>query len=81
MNRWFVYAVRCRDGSIYTGIATDVDRRVREHNAGTGGAYTRSKRPVQLMFKETYPDRSSALRREAEIKELSRAEKERLRRT
>ena len=72
---WTVYAVRCRDGSIYTGIATDLDRRIRTHNSGKGGAYTRSRKPVRLIFKETHPSRSSALKREARIKRWNRARK------
>ena len=76
--KWYVYCVRCSDGSWYTGATTDVDRRVREHNAGLGGAYTRAKRPVSLVYRETHPDRRSALRREAEIKGLRREEKLRL---
>jgi len=74
-SRWFVYAVRCRDGSIYTGITTDLGRRVKIHNAGQGGAYTRSRKPVRLIFREGHPNRSLALRREAQIKRWSRAEK------
>ena len=72
---WFVYAVRCRDGSIYTGITTDLTRRVKTHNAGKGGAYTRSRRPVLLIFREAHPNRSSALKREARIKEWSHSRK------
>ena len=74
-SRWFVYAVRCRDDSIYTGITTDLARRIKTHNAGKGGSYTRSRKPVRLVFKEARPNRSSALKREAEIKRWSRAEK------
>ena len=72
---WTVYAVRCRDGSIYTGIATDLDRRIRTHNSGKGGAYTRSRKPVRLIFQEAHPSRSSALQREAQIKRWSRTRK------
>ena len=75
---WFVYMVRCRDGSLYTGVTTDAKRRAKEHNAGTGGAYTRARRPVRLVYREPAKDRSSALRREARIKRLSRTEKEAL---
>jgi putative endonuclease len=74
-SRWFVYAVRCRDGSIYTGITTDVARRIKTHNTGKGGAYTRSRRPVRLVFRETHPSRSSALKREAQIKGWSHSRK------
>jgi putative endonuclease len=72
---WFVYFVRCRDGSLYAGITTDLARRVAAHNAGTGGAYTRSRRPVRLVFSEPAADRPSALRREAALKRLTRAAK------
>ena len=68
IRMWTVYAVECRDGSIYTGATTDVRRRLREHNAGQGGAYTRSRRPVRLIFKEAHPSQSSALKREAQVK-------------
>ena len=72
---YFCYLLRCADGSLYTGVTTDVERRLREHN-GTGGArYTSSRRPVQLAWKEAHADRSSAQRREAEIKGWSRKRK------
>lgn len=74
-SRWFVYAVRCRDGSIYTGVTTDLARRVKAHNAGKGGAYTRSRKPVRLVFREAHPGRNSALKREVEIKRWSHARK------
>ena len=74
---WFVYTLRCCDGSLYTGVTTDLERRLREHNAGAGGAYTRSKRPVRLLFKETRRSRSTALKREAEINSWPKAQKER----
>ncbi|MCX5787825.1 MAG: GIY-YIG nuclease family protein [Elusimicrobia bacterium] len=67
---WAVYVVRCRDGSLYTGITKDVKARVAKHNAGKGGAYTRSRKPVRLRYKETGFTRSQALVREAEIKRL-----------
>jgi putative endonuclease len=75
---WTVYLARCRDGSFYTGITTDPARRVAEHNAGSGAAYTRSRRPVTLVYCELAADRSSALRRERLVRKLSRIEKERL---
>lgn len=74
----FVYMVRCADGSLYTGWTTDVERRVAQHNAGRGGRYTRSRRPVTLVFQEEFLDRSAAMRREREIKQLDREHKERL---
>lgn len=75
MARWFVYVVRCRDGSLYTGISNDVPGRVSAHNAGTGARYTRARRPVEVVHIEGKRSRSTALRREAVIKALSRAEK------
>ena len=75
MPRWFVYVVRCRDGSLYTGISTDVTARVAVHNAGGGARYTRARRPVQLLYTERKQSRSTALRREAAIKALPRTEK------
>lgn len=75
---WAVYLVRCADGSLYTGIATDVARRVAEHNAGKGARFTRARRPVTLAHQEPAADRSAALRREAAIKRLARPLKDRL---
>jgi putative endonuclease len=75
---YYVYLLECADGSIYTGIATDVARRLREHQAGKGGAYTRAHGAVRVVYSERHPDRSSASKREAAIKKLSRAAKERL---
>ena len=77
-NRWFVYLLRCADGSLYTGIAKDVDRRCRQHNAGTASRYTRSRLPVVVVYREAHASRSLALRREAAIKALSRRQKEAL---
>ena len=74
-SRWFVYVVRCRDGSLYTGISTDVAARVARHNAGTGARYTRARRPVELVYTEAKRSRSNALRREAAIKALPRPRK------
>ena len=73
---WTVYLARCRDGTLYTGITTDPERRLAEHNAGCGGAYTRSRMPLALVYLERAADRSGALRREREIKRLTRKEKE-----
>lgn len=74
-RRWHVYILRCADGSLYTGVARDPERRLGEHNGKRGAAYTRSRRPVQLVYREPAGDRSAALRREWAIKQLSRAEK------
>jgi predicted GIY-YIG superfamily endonuclease len=72
---WVVYLVRCADGSLYTGVTTDVGRRCRQHNAGTASRYTRSRRPVKLVYQEHRPDQSAALKREAAIKSMTRQEK------
>jgi uncharacterized protein (TIGR02453 family) len=75
---WFVYLARCADGSLYTGVTTDPARRERAHNRGRGSAYTRSRRPVRLVHLEPARDRGAALRRELEIKRLTRGGKEAL---
>ncbi len=75
---WFVYVLRCGDGSLYTGITTDVARRCRQHNAGTASRCTRSRLPVSVVYEETYATRSLALKREAAIKSLTRRAKETL---
>jgi putative endonuclease len=75
---WTVYLARCRDGSLYTGITTDPIRRLAQHNAGCGAAYTRSRLPVTLVYWERVCDRSDALRREHTIKQLTRRQKEAL---
>ncbi len=77
-NSWKLYMLRCRDGSLYTGITTDVEKRLAAHNAGKGAKYTRSRRPVGLVYQEDCVDHSHALRRELEIKALPREEKEKL---
>jgi putative endonuclease len=74
---WWVYLLRCADGSLYTGITTDLARRLAEHNGegGVGARYTRSRRPVQLAYAEAAASRAEAARREAAIKRLDRARK------
>ncbi len=76
--RWLVYMLRCCDGSLYTGITTDLDKRLRAHQAGKASRYTRSRLPVTIAFTESQPTRSAALIREAAIKRLSRPQKEQL---
>lgn len=78
MPAWFVYMVRCADRSLYTGVATDIVARVAVHNTGKGAKYTRGRRPVRLVYKERAGSRSAALKREAAIKRLPRAAKQRL---
>ncbi len=73
-----VYVLRCADDTLYTGYTTDVERRVREHDAGEGAKYTRGRTPVDLVHVESYDSRSAAMRREHAIKQLDRAEKESL---
>ena len=75
---WHVYVARCGDGTLYTGVTTDPARRESAHNAGRGAAYTRSRRPVRLVYTERAAGRGPALRRELAIKRLSRPEKEAL---
>lgn len=75
---YVVYIVECADGTFYTGITTDFERRLAEHNAGAGAKYTRSRCPVSPVFIEQHPDRSSASRREREIKLMTRRQKEEL---
>ena len=70
-----VYLLRCRDGSLYDGITNDLDKRLESHRSGKASAYTRSRRPVTLAYQEAVRDRGTALKREAAIRRLSRAEK------
>ena len=72
---YLVYILRCGDGSLYTGITNDLPRRLAAHSSGRGAKYTRSRLPVALVWQEEQPDKSAALRRERQIKALSRAEK------
>jgi putative endonuclease len=72
---WCVYLLRCRDGSLYAGATNDVAGRLARHAAGKGARYTRSRLPVVLVYRERAADRSTALRREAALKRLRRAEK------
>jgi putative endonuclease len=72
---YFVYLIECNDGSLYTGITTDVKRRFAEHKRGTGGHYTRAKGVVRIVYTEKRRDRSSASKREAEIKSWPREKK------
>ena len=80
MTEWYVYLVRCRDGTLYTGIATDVCRRVEEHqqSEGKGAKYLRGRGPLQLVFAKAIGARGLALRIESQIKKLSKARKEAL---
>lgn len=71
----FIYILKCNDGSLYTGWTNDLERRVKAHNAGKGAKYTKSRRPVELVYFESFSTKQEAMRREWEIKQLSRVEK------
>jgi len=75
---WWVYILKCADGSYYTGTTTDVSRRVSQHNQGTGARYTRSHLPVKEVYQEVQIDRSAALKRELRLKKLTHVEKQKL---
>ena len=72
---WHLYILRCKDGSLYTGITTDVEKRLEAHRTGRGAKYTRGRAPLELVYREECGDHSAALKREAEIKRLPREEK------
>ncbi len=80
MNNWTLYILRCNDQTLYTGITTDIQRRLTEHNQDNrkGARYTRARRPVTLIHQEQFADRASASKREARIKKMKRKEKEEL---
>ena len=73
---WFLYVVRCVDGSLYVGISSDVVARVARHNAGKGAEFTKNKRPVVAVYCEQFANKSDAFRREREVKKFSKANKE-----
>ena len=75
---WYVYILRCGDGTLYTGSTDDVEKRLAAHRAGKGAKYTRGRGPLELAYFEQLPDKSAALRREYEIKQMTRQEKLRL---
>jgi len=77
-SRWVVYLLRCRDGSLYTGITNDLPKRLKVHATGKASRYTRSRLPVSLAYTEPQPTKSRALKREAAIKKLSRRQKDAL---
>ena len=74
-HTWKLYILRCRDGSLYTGITTDLEKRIAAHNSGKGAKYTRGRGPLELVYSEDCAEHSAALRREMEIKSLTREEK------
>lgn len=75
---WQLYILRCGDGTLYTGIAVDAERRLRQHQSGKGAKYTRGRGPLEMVYLERCTDHPQALRRELEVKRLTRAEKEAL---
>ena len=77
-NTWKLYILRCGDGTLYTGITTDVEKRLEAHRTGKGAKYTRGRSPLELVYREDCGDHSTALKREIEIKKLTREEKEQL---
>ena len=72
---WQVYIIKCKDDKLYTGITNNLDRRIAKHNSGRGGRFTRTRKPVSLVYSERVRNRSAALKREAEIRKLDRSEK------
>ena len=74
-KKWYVYMIRCGDGTLYTGIAADVQARLAQHRAGKGAKYTRGRTPLELVYTEECIDKSTALKREVQIKKLTRNEK------
>ena len=77
-NIWKLYILRCGDGTLYTGITTDVEKRLEAHRSGKGAKYTRGRGPLELVYSEECGDHSAALKRELEIKALTREEKNKL---
>ena len=75
---WFLYILRCGDGTLYTGITTDVQARFAQHQAGTGAKYTRGRGPLEVVYTEECGDHSAALKRELAVKALPREEKEKM---
>ena len=78
MKRNYTYMVKCSDGTLYTGWTTDLEHRVKAHNDGEGAKYTRSRRPVELVYYEEYATKAEAMNREYSIKQLTRKQKEKL---
>lgn len=72
---WKVYILRCGDGTLYTGVTRDIENRLKQHRNGEGARYTRGRGPLELVFKESFPDRGSAQKREMEIKGMDRESK------
>lgn len=77
-QKWYVYILRCVDDTLYTGITNNIDRRLKAHNAGTASKYTRSRRPVTMIYQEEAETKGDALRRELAIKKMTRSQKQSL---
>ena len=77
-GNWYLYILRCGDGTLYTGITNDVEKRLAAHRSGKGAKYTRGRGPLELVYREELPDHSAALKREYEVKSMTRQEKERM---
>lgn len=77
-NTWYLYILRCKDSTLYTGITTDVEKRFQTHQSGKGAKYTRGRRPLEVVYRELCGTHSDALKREREVKQLSREEKQKL---
>ena len=75
---WYLYILRCGDGSLYTGITTDVEKRLEAHSSGTGAKYTRGRGPLTLVYRETCGTHSAALKRELQVKSMTRQQKQEL---
>lgn len=77
-NTWKLYILRCKDGTLYTGITTDVEARLAAHRAGKGAKYTRGRAPLELVYREECGDHSTALKRELAVKAMTREEKQKM---
>lgn len=75
MDKHYIYIVKCKDGSLYTGYAKDIEQRIAKHNSGQGAKYTKIRRPVELVYQEMFDTKSEAMKREYEIKTFSRQKK------
>lgn len=75
-STWYLYILRCKDGSLYTGITTDVEKRLEAHRSGRGAKYTRGRSPLELVYREECGDHSAALKREIQVKRLTREQKQ-----
>ena len=77
-STWYLYILRCKDGTYYTGITTDVEKRLEVHRSGKGAKYTRGRGPLELVYSETCENHSQALKRECEVKKLPKEQKQQL---